>query len=177
MSVGELLARSRSAQAAARLATTRSGDDELDEEVYAATAKEIEAGLLREPFEARELDERLGLWTPARRFGLRQNNKVRPVDDFSEYGQNATLQTYFKVDLGGVDEVAALARSLQGCVTQDGEIAVTDDGSRTPRDTAPRLGEVGGAGPGRDRTPGKGVQADCTRARSRAVLRHLDLQP
>ena len=112
ISVGELLAQSRSAQAAARLATTRSGDDELDEEVYAATAKEIEAGLLREPFEARELDERLGLWTPARRFGLRQNNKVRPVDDFSEYGQKAMLQTYFKVDLGGVDEVAALARSL-----------------------------------------------------------------
>ena len=53
ISVGELLAQSRSAQAAARLATTRSGDDELDEEVYAATVEEIEAGLLRGPFGAR----------------------------------------------------------------------------------------------------------------------------
>ena len=69
------------------------------------------------------------MWVPSRRFGVKQGTrqlaaeelspgtdqeplgeilKVRPIDDLSEFGQNATVGTDFKVDTGGIDEVLAI---------------------------------------------------------------------
>ena len=45
-----------------------------------------------------------------RRLGLRQNGKIRPIGDFSEWGLNGLLSTHEKVDLGGIDEVAGIAK-------------------------------------------------------------------
>ena len=43
------------------------------------------------PFDARETDEQIGvLCAPAPRVGLRQRDSVRPIDDFSVFGQNST---------------------------------------------------------------------------------------
>jgi hypothetical protein len=80
----------------------------------------------RNPFSVEELDCKYRLWVPARRFGLRQGGKVRPVDDFSEFGQNGTLVTHYRVDLGGVDEVSALERSLHSSV-KDERVLVGDE--------------------------------------------------
>ena len=128
-SVRDLLAQSRAARAAARIATRASGDEELDREVIRVTKEEVSKGWMRGLFTEEQLNEKYGLWTAARRFGLRQGGaagKVRPVDDFSEYGQNGTLTTPFKVDLGGVDGVAALARSLHSSA-RVGKVQVRDE--------------------------------------------------
>ena len=50
--------------------------------------------------------------------------KVRPVDDLSEFGQNATVGTDFQVDTGGIDEVIAIIRLLSEAVGEDGKVAV-----------------------------------------------------
>ena len=158
-SVRELLAQSRAARAAARIATRASGDEELDREVIRVTKEEMSKGWMRGPFTEEQLNEKYGLWTAARRFGLRQGGaagKVRPVDDFSEYDQNGTLTTPFKVDLGGVDEVAALARSLHSS-TRVGKVRVRDE------DGEERLGCLH---PGWKGSPGliKGAAADLAQA-------------
>ena len=88
-----------------------SGDSELDSELHRITLAEEQAGWLSEPLNASEMAASLDpLWVPARRFGLRQNGKIRPIDDFSEWGLNGLLSTHEKIDLGGVDEVAGLAK-------------------------------------------------------------------
>ena len=54
-----------------------------DKEVWEETVKELEAGLLQGPFTPDQLAEKYGpLWTGARRFGFKQNDKVRPINDF-----------------------------------------------------------------------------------------------
>ena len=59
-----------------------SGDAELDRQLWAATCEEVELGFVKGPFPASELPEG-ALVSP--RFGLRQKNKLRPIDDLSVY--------------------------------------------------------------------------------------------
>ena len=126
--IRELLTQARALQRAAKLGTQASKDPELDREVYEATLKEVnETGLMRGPISEAELSEKHGLWIPARRFGLRQGNKVRPIDDFSECGQNATVGTAYKVDLGGVDEIVAIARAWASALACGGYFEVWDE--------------------------------------------------
>eukprot|EP00974_Lingulodinium_polyedra_P066161 6400623-Lingulodinium_polyedra.AAC.1 len=66
MPVRHLLADARAAQAAAEAAARPSGDDVLDEALYDATVKEVEAGVLRGPVEPDALTASYGLWAPAR---------------------------------------------------------------------------------------------------------------
>ena len=130
--IEDLWRSARSLQRATELATRGSGDPDLDQKVYAATIAEVTGtGLMRGPLDPSDLDAKYGLWIPARRFGLRQGEKVRPIDDFSENGQNSTLRTLFKVDLGGVDEVVAVARAFAAAFTGGEEFEVEDeDGER-----------------------------------------------
>ena len=125
--VEELFGRAKAAQASARAGTRTSGDKEIDREVYEATLAEVGSGRMRGPFTQEQLDNDLGLWTPARRFGLRQSGKIRPIDDFSEMGQNATLSTDFKVDLGGVDEAVAIAKAWANGLAADGAFEIIDE--------------------------------------------------
>ena len=131
-SLTDLIANARAVQAAVREAGS-SGDKALDEELYAATEKEVsESGVLRGPVPVSELDAKFGkLWVPARRFGLRQGTKLRPIDDFSEGGHNATVEAHFKVDLGGVDEVVAVAREMGRAFSGPGDFVLTDEAGKT----------------------------------------------
>ena len=124
--VRSLLEDARAAQAAAAASARPSADATLDEALYEETAKEVAAGILRGPISAEALTQKYGLWVPARRFALRQRDKVRPIDDFSIYGQNSTVSAHFKVDLGGVDEVAALCRTLARGL-EDGQVRIADE--------------------------------------------------
>ena len=76
-------------------------DDELANEVWNITAGpegEVTAGLLKGPFSLTEISNQVGnLWIPARRFGLKQGTKIRPVDDFSQYGVNRAFGSEQKV--------------------------------------------------------------------------------
>ena len=107
----EVLADARRAQRAVLGARDGSGDDELDSELYRVTLEEQREGWLSEPLSQGELGRMLGpRWVPVRRFGLRQGGKVRPIDDFSEWGVNCLFAAHEKIDLGGVDEVAGIAK-------------------------------------------------------------------
>ncbi len=77
---------------------------------------------LRGPLTAKEVADIVGpLWVPIRRFGILQGSKLRLVDDGSEFGQNGTVLTLEKVDLGGVDEIVSLASAWRREINIDGE--------------------------------------------------------
>lgn len=83
---------------------------DIAEEVWKTTMKEVEKGWLEGPLTAEQVASRVGpLWTPSRRFGIVQGNKVRNIDDLSEFSVNQAYGTPEKLDLGGVDEVVAMA--------------------------------------------------------------------
>ncbi|CAE8741817.1 unnamed protein product, partial [Polarella glacialis] len=103
-----------------------SGDDKLDREVYESTISERDAQWLAGPFSAEELSKRLGpLWILNRRFGLLQGLKCRNVDDMSENGTNSAFGSSEKIDLGGVDEIAAVIKVFAGAVKDDRGVKVT----------------------------------------------------
>ena len=51
-----------------------------------------------------------GLWVPVPRFGVKQGDSVRAVDDFTFAGQNGATSIAVKIDTGGVDVVVGIAR-------------------------------------------------------------------
>ena len=78
--------------------------------VWESTISEAQRGWLEGPLSAEQVSKKLGaLWTPSRRFGIVQGGKVRNIDDLSEFGVNQAYGTPEKLDLGGLDEVMALA--------------------------------------------------------------------
>ena len=115
----ELLRTARTAQDVLLSIAGLSGDDDLDEELEAITEAEIHAGWLRGPFTREELDKKFGQWIPARRFAVRQGQKVRAIDDFSLLGQNDATGIHERVDLTGVDLVAGAARAFMGAKSED----------------------------------------------------------
>ena len=88
------------ARAAAHAGTKSSGDHEVDVAVWDRTQEEVSDGKASGPFTPRELDDMFqSMWIPVRRFGLRQGADIRPIDDFSEFGQNSTSSTWEKLIL------------------------------------------------------------------------------
>ena len=87
-------------------------DRELDEEVWKATVEEKERGWLIGPLSRQELDEKLGLWIGARRFGVRQGPSVRPIDDYTEFEQNAADSAHDEIGVGGLANVLSVARAV-----------------------------------------------------------------
>ena len=72
-----------------------------------------------------ELAKLLGpLFVINRRFALRQADKVRPIDDYSESFPNAAFGSPFKLDLGGVDEIASLLKQMLQAVGNDRVVLV-----------------------------------------------------
>ena len=94
--------------------------------MFERTEEEVREGKATGPHTEEEIDELLGrVWAPARRCGLVQPAGVRPIDDFSEYHHNGASKTWDKIDLGGVDTVASLAREWYVAVTAEGKVEVT----------------------------------------------------
>ena len=113
----ELVRRSAASRRACIAATKSSGDPLLDEALAAATAEEVEKGWLVGPFSEEDINSRFdGVWTPARRFGVVQGGKVRPIDDYSAFGHNAATSIPERIDMGGVDHLASIARAAGQCV-------------------------------------------------------------
>ena len=86
-----------------------SGDLESDQVVFEKTIEERDAGWLRGPVQFEELGPGCVL---SRRFGLKQPNKVRLVDDLSKSGINSTVQTSEAPKPHSTDVVASLALAL-----------------------------------------------------------------
>ena len=108
-------------------ATTRPGRAEVDKEVYERTQQEVAEGKAKGPYTKEEMDQLLGRWwSPARRVGLEQTSGVRPIDDFSEFGQNGTSWTHELVDLGTTDVIAGIAKEWHQAVQADGRVEIED---------------------------------------------------
>ena len=98
-------------------------NDELAKGVWEATKKEIDAKWLEGPYTLQQLKELLGpLFVISRRFGVKQGDKYRPIDDLSESWVNAAYGSSNKIDLGGVDEVCVLVRTFLQAIGSDRSI-------------------------------------------------------
>eukprot|EP00971_Amphidinium_carterae_P003984 79294-Amphidinium_carterae.1 len=111
----------------------RSDDEELDQEVWSETIEECSRHWLRGPMTLDGLRRDVGEHdvVVSRRFGLRQGLKTRLIDDYTESGVNGSYGCHNKVELGGVDEVLAIARCLAlPFVAASNMWATADDGER-----------------------------------------------
>ena len=92
-----------------------SSDKEVATAVYEETMQQLQDGWVRGPFTEEQLDDKYsGCWVPSKRFGVRQGQKIRAVDDFSEFLINASVSTSEKLQLFGMDEVVNTARTFLG---------------------------------------------------------------
>eukprot|EP00973_Karenia_brevis_P042804 5925375-Karenia_brevis.AAC.1 len=74
---------------------------------------EVGRGLLAGPFGVDHLVNILGpRWVGARRFGIKQGQKVRAIDDFSEFLINSTFGSHEKVKINSLDHVIQTARAF-----------------------------------------------------------------
>jgi len=105
----ELCERSSESNKAIYHSVRSSGDSEVDTVVFQKTLEERDAGWLRGPIPFRELGRGCVL---SRRFGLKQPNKVRLIDDFSKSNINATVQTPEAPRPHSTDVIASLALAL-----------------------------------------------------------------
>ena len=91
--------------------TRSSGDKLLDSQLYEETLADREKGWLDGPYTELQLSELLGDdWVVSRRFGIIQSGKLRAIDDLSESFVNSSYGSLESVNLGGIDEVAALSK-------------------------------------------------------------------
>ena len=93
-------------------ATRSSGDAEIDEVVYSKTLEEVSTGWLVGPLEFDTLPKEAIV---SMRFGLRQPNKIRLIDNFSGSMVNATVQSFESPKPHTTDVVASVLLSLLDC--------------------------------------------------------------
>lgn len=99
---------------------------DVAKEVWGSTMAEADKGWLEGPLTSLEVSNKVGsLWTPSRRFGILQGSKIRNIDDLSEFAVNQAYGTPEKLDLGGVDEVVALASQWLKAARTDVEIRLS----------------------------------------------------
>ena len=89
--------------------TRSSGSEDADLAVYTKTLEEVEKGWLLGPLDPSTLPQGAVI---SRRFGLRQPDKVRPIDDMSVSGINATVQAAERPRPHSVDVIAAITLRL-----------------------------------------------------------------
>ena len=87
--VGMLMEGSAAKRQAAFYSTRTSGDPTVDEVVYSKTMEEVNSGWALGPLTLEELPTQAVV---SRRFGLKQGEKVRLIDDLSGSGINQTVQ-------------------------------------------------------------------------------------
>jgi hypothetical protein len=99
-----------------------------EQEIWQGTLEEVETNLLAGPWSTEELKSKLGpLWIAARRFPIVQGEKVRPIDDFSEFGVNQAFGARHKLKMNSVEAVVAIARAWVECVNPDRSFALKDN--------------------------------------------------
>lgn len=102
----------------------RVGDSkEVAAAVWDETISQRDAGWIKGPFSAHELDKKYPHgWIRSKRFWVVQGSKVRAVDDFSEFLVNAACGTGEQIVLQGLDDVAAAAKYMMSAPGQDGNV-------------------------------------------------------
>ena len=128
--INYLWASARDAQKS--IASSNSGPfSEKDQLVWDSALEEVSGGFLKGPFSAQELEGEVGaLWIAARRFGITQGGKFRPIDDFSEYGVNGAYGLREKAQMKGMDQIVAWSRAWVESQTSDDQVEFTDTSSK-----------------------------------------------
>lgn len=106
LSVSELLANSPEVNRKIFFSSRSSGDAAVDQTVYEKTLEERDEGWLRGPISFESLPEGSVL---SRRFGLKQPNKIRLIDDLSGSFINSTVQSNATPRPHTTDVAASLA--------------------------------------------------------------------
>ena len=105
VSAFETMAASYSARTVASVKA--SGDADLDKQVWEATLAEVEDGTLDGPYSVSELPAG---HVASPRFGIRQGQKTRPIDNMCVSGINSTVGLPEKLQVDTIDEVAAMVK-------------------------------------------------------------------
>lgn len=106
---------------------------EVDKDLAECTKVEVNDGHLLGPFTEEEMNFRMGskAWLPARRFPIEQNGKLRPIDDFSEFGHNAAFGSEEKVSLKNIDSIVTVSRAWLESVDSSDEVMFHDTAGKT----------------------------------------------
>ena len=107
-------------------------DEELQKELFETTLKEAtEKHWLEGPYDVDEVRSQMGdKWLPARRFGIMQKDKLRPIDNFKESMLNLTFGCYEKIELKAMEHVLWMLVTLTRYMRHLGEVKfVLSDGS------------------------------------------------
>ncbi|CAE7236545.1 unnamed protein product [Symbiodinium sp. CCMP2592] len=119
----ELLAQSRSTKP---LIWEQVNDAPLDansRELFEITEAEYrEKGWLEQPRSWEELELLFGDWLPAKRFGVRQRDKLRPIDDLAANGANSAFAACDKLTLRAFDELVWCATYIMRVLVQKGTV-------------------------------------------------------
>lgn len=84
---------------------TSSGDPELDDQLFAATLKEVDKGFLVGPLDPNSLPPSATL---TRRFGVKQKSKTRPIDDYKASFVNSSVSQTETATVHTIDHIASL---------------------------------------------------------------------
>ena len=99
--------------------------DENSDELRALTSKEAEEKKwLHGPFTPDQISHRFGNWLPARRFAIRQGDKVRCIDDLRENELNNAYTAVEKITLSAMDHMIWALQTLLRYFTQRGEVSL-----------------------------------------------------
>ncbi|CAE7394666.1 unnamed protein product, partial [Symbiodinium sp. CCMP2456] len=90
-----------------------SRDPDVARAVWKESLEQVGKGWLSGPFTWDQMDEKYGgAWVASKRFGVTQGDKVRAVDDLSQFQVNASVTETEKIQLEGLDDIVALARFM-----------------------------------------------------------------
>lgn len=121
----ELKAASRWTRKAIISQVKSSGDPAIDKQVWDETVEESKRGWLKDEMTEAQLDKLYPSgWTVCRRFGLQQGSKLRNIDDLSEPGTNSAYHTMEKLQLLGLDSIAAGIRIIHDSIGNDRSVSI-----------------------------------------------------
>ena len=105
-----------------KMGTHSINDD--DKELYEITVREAtEKGWLEGPYGVDYVSKKFqNSWLPVRRFGVRQKNKLRPIDDMKENRLNESFTCNDKIDLKSLDQILWSIFVLIRCCTFHNEV-------------------------------------------------------
>ncbi len=86
-------------------------DTDVADAMEQATLNEVAKGWASGPFSEQEMTAQLGpRWVASRRFGVKQGDKIRPVDDFSASFVNSCTTIRERVSVDGVDGLVNIVK-------------------------------------------------------------------
>jgi hypothetical protein len=132
MTKDELLKAAKWARPALANSRPLHNDKETDDELWRSTMEEVENKECRGPYSAEDLDKMFpGGWIAAKRFAVKQKGKVRPCDDYSKYGQNATSSAKETIDPDSPDAIIGSIRLWEGALRSGRRVVLyLADGTR-----------------------------------------------